>query len=208
VSAPGPDPDVRVAVPTERGRTHRLLDAIDDWARDKSWAPRLPLLLYFGWVFRNHLNNPFYDSLVGGLNLGVHELGHVLWAPAGQLFAVLGGSLTQCLIPVLVVGLFWRQRDYFAVAVTFCWLATNLYGVATYAADALTQQMTLVSPFGDDPIHDWGFLLTKWQKLSKAAQIGNALRQAAGASMLFGLGAGGWILWRMHKLRAGRPRNP
>ncbi|MGH7469683.1 MAG: hypothetical protein ACRENP_17170 [Longimicrobiales bacterium] len=184
----------------------RALSQIDAWAHGRSALIRLPLLIYFAWVFRNHLNNPFYNSLPGGLNLVIHELGHFLWAPLGQFWSILGGSLTQCLVPVVVAGLFVRQRDYFAVAVTFCWLSTNLFGVATYAADALTQQLPLVSPVGDDPIHDWGFLLTKWQKLSRAAQIGDWLRNAASASMLIGLGGGGWILWRMHKLR--RPPTP
>jgi hypothetical protein len=177
------------------------LVALDDWARGRSWMVRAPLLVYCAWIFQKHLNNPFYSSLAGGLNLGIHELGHFLWAPLGQTWAILGGSLTQCLAPVLVGALFYRQRDFFAVAIAFCWLGTNLFGVATYAADALTQQLTLVSPVGGDPIHDWGFLLTRWQKLSKAAEIGAAFRTAGSAAMLIGLAGGTWLLWRMHVLK-------
>ena len=135
-------------------------------------------MVYFFWVFRNHLQNPFYSSLVGGLNLGIHELGHFLWSPLGEFWGVLGGSLTQCLVPVVVMVLFYRQRDYFAIAIGLCWLATNLFSVATYAADGLTQQLELVSPVGDDPIHDWGYLLGRWKKLSKAREIGGAIRSA------------------------------
>jgi hypothetical protein len=177
-------------------------EQIDDAIRGKSWAVRLPLLLYFAWVFRNHLNHPFYTSLVGGLNLGIHELGHFLWAPLGEQASFLGGSLTQCLAPVAVAVMFYRQRDFFAITIACCWLATNLFNVATYAADALSQQLSLVSPVGGDPIHDWGYLLTRWQKLSKAQEIGAAIRSAAILAMLIGLGSGSWLLWRMRVLGA------
>ena len=173
---------------------------LDEGLRGRNWAIRLPLLIYFALVFRKHLDNPFYTSLVGGLNLGIHELGHFLWAPFGELWAVLGGSLTQCLVPVLVAYLFYRQRDFFAISVAACWLATNLFGVATYAADGLTQQLPLVSPGGVDPEHDWGYLLTRWNKLSKAREFGEALRSAASFFMVSGLVVGGWLLWRMRRL--------
>lgn len=178
-----------------------LLEHIDDWARGRSWVVRLPLLIYFMWVFRNHLQNPFYSSLAGGLNLGIHELGHYLWAPLGELWAFLGGSLTQCLAPLVIAALFYRQRDYFAIAIALCWLSTNLFGVATYAADALTQQLPVVSPGGGDPQHDWGYLLTRWQMLSKAREVGAAFRTGASLAMIAGLGGGAWILWRMRALK-------
>jgi hypothetical protein len=146
------------------------------------------------------MKNPFYVSLVGGLNLGIHELGHFLWAPLGEFWAVLGGSLTQCLVPIVVMVLFYRQRDFFAVAIVFCWLATNLFSVATYAADGLTQQLDLVSPVGDDPIHDWGYLLGRWEMLSQARQVGGAIRTTAIVAMLFGLIGGAWLLWQMRTL--------
>ena len=178
----------------------KWITQLDESLRGRNWAIRLPLLIYFALVFRKHLENPFYSSLVGGLNLGIHELGHFLWAPFGELWAVLGGTLTQCLVPVLVAGLFYRQRDFFAIAIAACWLATNLFGVATYAADALTQQLPLVSPGGVDPEHDWGYLLTRWNKLSKAHEFGEAFRSAASISMVCGLVGGGWLLWRMRRL--------
>jgi hypothetical protein len=161
---------------------------------------RLPLLVYFTLVFRNHLANPFYFPFIGGLNLGIHELGHYLWAPAGEFWAVLGGSLTQCLVPIVMAYLFHRQRDYFAIAIALCWLSTNLFSVATYAADALTQQLPLVSPGSDDPDHDWSYLLTRWNRLSHARDFGNVFRATASLTMVAGLAFGAWILWRMRKL--------
>jgi len=174
-----------------------LRDRVDEWAAGKNWVIRLPLLLYFAWVFRNHVGNYFYTSFIDGLNLGIHELGHFLWSPLGQDWAIAGGSLTQCLVPLIAMWMFYRQHDLFAISIGFCWLATNLYGVGTYAADALTQQLTLVSPIGGDPQHDWGYLLARWGKMSKARQFGLAFRGAATVSMLIGLLSGAWILWRI-----------
>jgi hypothetical protein len=179
---------------------------IDEWVAGRSWAARLPLIIYFGWVFQHHIDSPFYVSFLGGLNLGIHELGHFIWAPFGEMWAILGGSLTQCLVPVIALAMFYRQRDYFAISVAFCWLSTNLFSVATYAADALTQQLTLVSPIGGDPLHDWGYLLTRWNKLSKAHAIGVTIRQFAIVTMLIGLASGAWILWRMYN--APDPESP
>jgi hypothetical protein len=173
---------------------------IDAWAAGRSWAVRLPVLVYFGWVFQHHVENPFYVSFLGGINLGIHELGHFLWSPLGDTLMILGGSLTQCLLPVIAMVMFYRQRDYFAIAIAFCWLSTNLFSVATYAADALTQQLSLVSPVGGDPLHDWGYLLTRWNKLSKAAAMGGTIRQTAVVSMLIGFVSGAWVLWRMFAL--------
>jgi hypothetical protein len=103
---------------------------------------------------------------------------------------------------VIAAALFYRQRDYFAMAVACCWLSTNLFNVATYAADGLTQQLPLVSPVGDNPVHDWGYLLGRWEKMSKAREFGEAFRTAGSAAMLLGLLGGGWILWRMQALKA------
>lgn len=188
-------PVVRVAASTTRQRAWS--SAIDEWAAGKSWAARIPVLLCFAYLFYRHAQNPFYGSLLGGFDLIIHELGHFLWAPFGEFAAVLGGSLTQCLAPVVAGAIFYRQRDYFAIAVACCWLGVNLFEVSTYAADGLTQQLTLISPVGDDPIHDWGYILGRWEKLSKARQIGGAIRAAGMVSLTSGLVGGLYVVTRM-----------
>jgi len=64
------------------------------------------------------------------------------------------------LAPVAAAAVFWRQRDWFGIAFCWAWLATNLFSVATYVADARAQQLHLVSPGAgsqDEIIHDWNF---------------------------------------------------
>jgi hypothetical protein len=176
---------------------------VTDWARGRAWYLRAPLLLWFAWIFKQHLADPFYSSLFGGLNLGIHELGHYLFAPFGELMAVAGGSLLQCVVPLIGAWMFYRQRDYFAVAIAFCWLSTNLYSVAAYAADARTQQLELVSPGGGEPIHDWHYLLGALGWFRHDRIIGRGLSLLAIMAMVCGLGGGVYVLRKMlrHSLK-------
>jgi len=51
-------------------------------------------------------------------NLIFHEAGHILFSPFGQFMTVLGGSLTQVLVPLVCAGAFlWQSRDRFGAAV-------------------------------------------------------------------------------------------
>ena len=52
-------------------------------------------------------------------------------------------------MPVLSMAMFWRQRDFFAIAVCFGWLSENLFDVATYAGDARSRHLHLITPGGD-----------------------------------------------------------
>jgi hypothetical protein len=95
------------------------------------------------------------------------------------------------------MGMFLRQRDYFAVAVAFGWLSTNLFDVATYAGDARAQDLSLVSPGIGDVIHDWNYLLGKTGLLQADQTIAFLIRAGAVASMAVCLAGGAWLLWRM-----------
>ena len=51
-------------------------------------------------------------------NLVFHEAGHILFLPLGRFMTVLGGSLTQVLVPLVCAGAFlWQTRDAFGAAV-------------------------------------------------------------------------------------------
>lgn len=190
---------VRVYGSGARSEPSALRSAIEASVRGGAWLPRLPLLLYCAYLFWRHANDPFYFGLISGLNLGIHELGHYVWAIFGEFASILGGSLTQCLAPVIAMLMFLRQRDIFAIAFALCWLGSNFYGVATYAEDALVQQLDLVSPGSADPMHDWGYILMRWGMLSKAGLFGDLFRAAGALSFLAGLAGGAWVLWLMQK---------
>jgi len=185
--------------PRERSRpwTTRLLDDVEAWCEGRSWWPRVPFLLLGAWIWVRHAVDPLYRSLFGGLNLGIHELGHFVFAPIGDLPGVFGGSLLQCLAPVAGMVMFLRQRDYFAVAFAWCWLGTNCFEVATYADDAVRMELPLVTPGGGHPIHDWNYLLGSLGWLRHTDAVAALYRGAANVSMAVGVAGMTWLLSRM-----------
>ena len=115
-----------------------------------------------------------------------------------------GGTITQCLAPFASALMFLRQRDYFAISVCSCWLATNFWGVAIYAADARALQLNLVAPgMGMVPAsegtisHDWEFMLGQLGWLKYDTGIAAGFQFAAVACLTLGLGLGGWLLVQM-----------
>jgi hypothetical protein len=166
---------------------------------EKQMAPRLILWLWLTYISVRHAGDFEYNSFLGGLNLGIHEFGHLICQPFGQLITILGGSLVQCLVPAISVFMFWRQRDYFAWTFSLVWLSTNMEGVARYIADARKLELELVSPFGGDgeTIHDWNWLLNHWDILMYEQEIAHWLRVFAIGVSVVGVGWGAMTLWFM-----------
>ncbi|MDD5166643.1 MAG: hypothetical protein PHQ57_04580 [Candidatus Omnitrophica bacterium] len=168
-----------------------------DWCKGKNWHWRLLILAWFAYVLFRHLNDPMYNSILGALNLGIHELGHFVFGLFGNFLGVLGGTLLQCFVPVLSVANFYHQRDFFAIALSFGWLSTNFFDVARYIADARAMELPLVSPFGMSAIHDWNHLLSKLGLLEYDHMLSFSIKVLALISMLACLVAGGWLIWQM-----------
>ena len=179
-----------------------------EWARQRWWPLRLLLCLYFVYAFINHLRDPFYQSWFKPINLGIHELGHILFSLFGQFLAVAGGSIFQLLVPVISVFIFYRQRDFFAISVSAMWLSTNLFDVSTYIADAREMELPLVSPFGgDDIIHDWNYLLGKLGLLNWDRFLAGTVKTWAIVSMFAGLAFAAWLLMEMIKVNFRKKKN-
>lgn len=175
----------------------------EDWCRERSGVPRIFLLLWLGailvYLWQDPPQRGLFDwpNLFSGINLGIHELGHVLFAPLGMFMGILGGSLVQCLAPIGGMVSLYRQSDYFGMAICGGWLSTNLFGVATYMADAQAQLLPLVSPFSGHPLHDWNYLFTSMGSLGVCEEVG--LLTKLGATLVMGasLGFGSWLVWKM-----------
>lgn len=183
-----------------------LVKDMIEWCRGRNFLGRGLLLLFFAQITTGHLNDPLYQDLFKGLNLGIHEIGHVVFNPFGEFMGIAGGSLLQCLIPLLSTLMFLRQRDYFAIAVCFGWLSTNLFDVATYAEDARKLELPLVSPFGGggETIHDWNYMLDALNIIHEDYLIASILRGMAVISMIACLSLGFWLCLNMAMLRKSR----
>lgn len=182
-----------------------LRDDVDRWCSGRKFLFRAPAVAYFLWVWVHHASRPMYRSVFGGLNLGVHELGHFVFGPFGDVIGALGGSLLQCLVPVAGMAMFLRQRDYFAVAVAWGWLATNLFEVSVYAADAVAMRLPLVTPGGGHPIHDWNYVLGALGALRYTEQVAAWIRLAGHLGMLACVAGMAYLGSRMLTLAPEKP---
>ena len=177
----------------------------EEWAEGKLPYFRALLLLYFLYVFVRHLSDPDYGSLFSGINLGIHELGHVVLSFMPMFVMVAAGTVFQLAAPVASVFVFLRQRDFFALSASFGWLSTSLFGVSRYAGDAESMALPLVSPFGGGDItHDWNYMLSKLGILGAAPAVSAFFWLLAFLSMAIALLWGGYLLIIMFRTT----RNP
>jgi hypothetical protein len=167
-----------------------------DWARGRWWHWRASLLLFLAWDGARHLRDPEAGGLFAGITFGVHELGHLLFAVFGEFMAVAGGSLNQLLIPLGAGFLLYYHRDYFGIAVAGAWLSSSLMDLAQYIGDARAQELDLVG-FGEDPQHDWAWLLSQFHALGSDLRIAAGVRGAGLLLLLLSLGFGVWVCLQM-----------
>lgn len=198
--APAPRPAASAAPPSV---VRAFRDDIVNWSTGRLWIARIPVLLYLLYLWASYSSTPAHQSLFKGLNLGIHELGHYVFGPFGDLLAAWGGSLLQCLAPLVAAFVFLRQRDYFGVTFALGWLGTNYFEVGAYAADAVTMSLPLVTPGGGHPIHDWNYILGDLGWLRHTPAIANLHFAAAHAMMAASIGFGSALLVLM--IRNPRP---
>ena len=188
-----------------------LIATVREWCRGRSWAPRALLLGYAAYIAVRHLPSDLGDPegytslLLGGLNLGIHELGHVVLPAAafGGFIQFAAGTLFQLAAPVAGFIMFRRQRDWFAQAFAGVWLATNLYYIAWYMSSAhKPRSIRLVSPFGQEGVrHDWNYLLSRFDLVPYDGAIAAVVRWGGHLVMWAALAAMAWMVWEMMRRR-------
>ena len=131
------------------------------------------------------------DSVLHLPNLVFHEAGHVILGIFGRFVGVLGGSLFQFAVPLILAGAFLRQGDGFAAAVCTWWAGQNLVDVAPYIADARALQLVLLGGQTGAEVegHDWEYLLTQLNLLHRDRVLGLAAHWVGLAVMA------GALLW-------------
>lgn len=120
------------------------------------------------------LRTPGTYRLLDNVDLAIHETGHLVFAPFGELVAVFGGTLMQLIMPLAFVVSFWRRKDHFAASIVLAWVAQNLWNISVYVADARAQELPLVG--GGE--HDWAFILGHYAMLQHDESIARAVHFA------------------------------
>ncbi len=141
-----------------------------------SSAVRLKLLvaaiasLYFFWC----AYDPYQWHLIDGVNLVIHEAGHLIFSPFGEFMMIAGGSLFQVIMPALFVGYFLYQRQLYSAALVLFWVGESVLNVSVYAGDAVALQLPLLG--GEGSMHDWNYLLSSLNLLDSTIQVAGAIR--------------------------------
>ncbi len=170
---------------------------INRWSEGKFWPFRAVLLLYFSYVGVRHLFDGDYTSLVGALNFGIHELGHVV-IPGPRFLHMAAGTLFQLAAPVASFFMFRKQEDYFSMySVCPVWLSTNLYYCAWYMSSATRpRSIQLLAPWAN-PKHDWHWILGKIHMLQYYRELTFMTRVFGFITMWGGIAMGVWVVWIM-----------
>jgi hypothetical protein len=125
---------------------------------------------YFFWC----AYDPYQWHLIDGVNLLIHEAGHVVFRPFGEFIMIAGGSLFQVIMPGLFVGYFSYHRKFYSAALVLFWVGESILNVSVYAGDSLALQLPLLG--GEDTLHDWNYMLTSLNLLQSTAKIAGAIR--------------------------------
>jgi len=184
--------------PHDAGRIARIRHDVDAWAAGRSWLARAPLVVFLAYAGVRQFGDAEYSSVFGGINLGIHEAGHFVFASLGDVLHSAGGAILQCAAPVASLAMFARRSDWFAAAFCLGWLSTNFHGVGTYMADAeeMRLQLVTVGP-AENVSHDFRFLFERFDLLHRCGTIGAMTHGAAHVAMAAAVAGGAWVLWRM-----------
>lgn len=165
----------------------------------------LALLVWWTWQFaRAPMGAVAMESVLHLPNLVFHEAGHVILGIFGRFMSVLGGSLFQLIVPVVLAGAFIRQREWFGAAVCVWWAGQNLVDLAPYIADARALRLVLLGGKTGAEVegHDWEYLLSAmgWMHLDRT--LGLAAHRLGLAVMIASL------VWGVSALRRGARWEP
>jgi hypothetical protein len=163
---------------------------------------------FWGWSFiLSDLKSPELNaSFMHNINLVFHEAGHVIFRLFGNFIAILGGSLLQLIVPLIVILAFiFKHRDNFAASTGLWWLAQSMMDLVPYINDARAQEMWLLGGVrGKDipGIHDWNIILSRLGLLDFDHAVASVVMIVAIGLMLLSFVWGAWLLKAMHDLKA------
>jgi len=110
--------------------------------------------------------------LLADVDLGFHELGHLLFSWSPGLAPALAGSIIQVLVPMGLALYFLSRRESYAAALICAWAATSAANISVYVADAPYQSLTLLG----GGRHDWAWILGSLGHVEWAPAVSSGIR--------------------------------
>jgi hypothetical protein len=173
---------------------HEYLQAVfeEDWHQVPRWA-------LAGWIGFYAVFLIYAFTMHGGflfidfVNLIVHEGGHLLFGWFGPTLGIWGGTILQWLVPLLLAGYFFSQRQTTAFAFCLFFFFENWLYTATYMADARVMALPLVTAGDSDFVeHDWHTIFSSLGVLQYDTVIAAVVRALGWSGMV---GTVTWLGW-------------
>ena len=164
-------------------------------------------IVVWGWKFIaiDFVMNPFEigNSYLHNIDLVFHEAGHIIFRPFGWFMTILGGTLGQLLMPVVVILTFLvKSKNTFGASVSLWWLGQSFMDCAPYIDDASDQKLILLGGVtgADKPgFHDWNNILINIGKLESHREIATVFDTTGTIFMLIAFAWGGFLLFKQFK---------
>ncbi len=114
------------------------------------------------------LASPDAAVLIDAFNQPVHEAGHILFSPFGTEAPLLGGTLLQLFLPLLLGAWFTVQNNEYAASVAAWWVGQSFTTIGLTMANS--SSVGLPHPGADQ---DWSILFAEWGVAGQAVQYGH-----------------------------------
>ena len=157
------------------------------------WA-RLALTLGLAWWGYAILRDPS-ETIVHNIILPIHETGHIVFMPFGELIYAAGGSIFQLLFPAIFVGYFIYHGDKHAATIPLWFTGVSAADLSIYIKDAHAGDLELIG--GE---HDWSYILSELTLVHRDQEIGQAVYLFGAVCVVLALLLG--ILWLPKKTAA------
>jgi hypothetical protein len=170
-------------------------EAVRERAAGRSPIVRGLLLSFLAWTWFRLVRNAQAPTWFAGIDLGIHEAGHLLFAGCGRFLMVAGGTILQLAAPLLAGVLLFRRGDDFGACFAAAWFGVNLNEVSVYLSDARAQVLPLVTVGGGEASHDWAYLLDRFGVIQHDSAIGAVLRGCALVLQAAAIAAGALVVY-------------
>ena len=171
-------------------------------------------VFFFVWGWRLYAMDVGDADILGSfmhlIVLPIHEAGHLLFIPLGRFMTILGGSLLQVLLPLVLMASFMfgfggSRRDNFAASLMLWWAAVSIIDVAPYIWDAFDPKMMLLGgkTGAESDGHDWQNILGDLGLIKRAHLIAGIAHKLGLIVMLVAYAWGAALLYLQFRRRDG-----
>jgi hypothetical protein len=118
-----------------------------------------------------YASNPTDNIIINNSLLAFHEAGHLFLGFFGEVIGVLGGTIFQLALPLVLIIYFLLKGHFYSTSIIGMLLGASFINVSFYVKDAEVMNLDLIG----GGIHDWNYLLSKMGFLEYAVNIGNKI---------------------------------